>query len=301
MRRNGSGASHLSSWSSPQRFHFLPPYCSAHWPQPSALHVHAVPLCEIVHPRGQPESNRSRTFLGGNARSYAGGKWKRQTASAAEDAKTALDGASVTVKQRARKLAEQQKQAGAEQIGGVARAVHGAAREIEQKMPQAAGFIHDAATRIEEAATSLRERSVDDLVRSLNNFARTQPATFFAGAVLDAAAAKQQMRRTAAAAGSAFGDTVSSTYDRAAAGAGRAASAMGGSASRIGNNALASGRDFMDFCRDQPLVVGGGRPCCWRCGRTAGEGRTERFAKIAAEFVQLKVDVIITYATRHSN
>lgn len=82
------------------------------------------------------------------------------------------------------KLAEKQKQAGADQIGGVARAVHGAAREIEQNMPQAAGFIHDAATRLEGAAASLRERSVDDLMRSLNDFARTQPAAFFGGAVL---------------------------------------------------------------------------------------------------------------------
>src|SRR5205807_4854706 len=99
-----------------------------------------------------------------NPRAYAGGKWKRQTTSAAENAKTALEAGSVTVKQGARKLAEQQKQAGADQIGGVARAVHGAAREIEQKMPQAAGFIHDAATRLEGAAASLRERSVDDLM-----------------------------------------------------------------------------------------------------------------------------------------
>ena len=123
------------------------------------------------------------SHVGTNPRD-AGGKSKRQTTSAAEEARTALEAGSVTVKQGARKLAEQQKQAGADQIGGVARAVHGAAREIEQKMPQAAGFIHDAATRLEGAAASLRERSVDDLMRSLNDFARTQPAAFFGGAVL---------------------------------------------------------------------------------------------------------------------
>ena len=119
-----------------------------------------------------------------NPGAYAGGKWERQTTSAAEKTKAALEAGSVTVKQGVRKLAEQQKQAGADQIGGVARAVQGAAREIEQKMPQAAGFIHDAATRLEGAAASLRERSVDDLMRSLNDFARTQPAVFFGGAVL---------------------------------------------------------------------------------------------------------------------
>jgi hypothetical protein len=61
----------------------------------------------------------------------------------------------------------------------------------------------------------------------------------------------------ATAAGAAFSDTVSDTYDRAAAGAGRAATAVAGSASRIGTSAAASGRDFMDFCRDQPLVLAG--------------------------------------------
>jgi hypothetical protein len=127
---------------------------------------------------------QDETHMGSNPRGYAGGKWKRQASSAAEDAKTALDAASVTVKERARTVAEQQKKAGADQIGGVARAIHGAAHEIEQEMPHAAGFIHDAAAKLEGAADSLRERSVDDLIRSLNNFARSQPATFFGGAVL---------------------------------------------------------------------------------------------------------------------
>jgi hypothetical protein len=127
---------------------------------------------------------QDETHMGSNPRGYAGGKWKRQASSAAEDAKTALDAASVTVKERARTVAEQQKKAGADQICGVARAIHGAAHEIEQEMPHAAGFIHDAAAKLEGAADSLRERSVDDLIRSLNNFARSQPAAFFGGAVL---------------------------------------------------------------------------------------------------------------------
>jgi hypothetical protein len=67
----------------------------------------------------------------------------------------------------------------------------------------------------------------------------------------------KRLKDTAAAAGAAFGDTVSNTYDRAAAGTGRTASAVAGSASRLGNTALTSGRDFMDFCRDQPLVLAG--------------------------------------------
>jgi hypothetical protein len=123
------------------------------------------------------------THVAGNPQGYVGGKWKRRAAPA-EDAEATLGAASVTLKQSARKIAEQQKEAGADQIGGIARAVHGAAREIEDKMPQAASFVHDAATRLEGAAASLRDRSVDDVFRSFNNVARSQPAAFFGGAVL---------------------------------------------------------------------------------------------------------------------
>jgi hypothetical protein len=59
------------------------------------------------------------------------------------------------------------------------------------------------------------------------------------------------------AAGAAFGDTVSDTYDRAAANASRAATTVASSASRITSSAVGSGRDFMDFCREQPLVLAG--------------------------------------------
>jgi ElaB/YqjD/DUF883 family membrane-anchored ribosome-binding protein len=66
-----------------------------------------------------------------------------------------------------------------------------------------------------------------------------------------------RLQDATSAAGAAFGDTVSDTYDRAAAGASRTATAMASSASKIGKGAAASGRDFMDFCRDQPLVLAG--------------------------------------------
>jgi len=126
---------------------------------------------------------RDDTHTAGNPQGYAGGKWERRAAPA-EDAMTGLGDASLTVKQSARKVAEQQKEAGADQIGGVARAVHEAAREIEDKMPQAAKFVHNAATRLEGAAASLREGSLGDLLCSFKNFARSHPAGFFGGAVL---------------------------------------------------------------------------------------------------------------------
>ena len=65
------------------------------------------------------------------------------------------------------------------------------------------------------------------------------------------------LKDAATAAGAAFGDSVSDTYDRAAASTSRTASAMAGSASKIGKGAVASSRDVMDFCRDQPLLLAG--------------------------------------------
>src|SRR5438874_4572560 len=116
-------------------------------------------------------------FIDIDASHRPGGQWKEQASSVGEQVRTQAVGVIEPLKEKARDAAEQQKQAGAEQIGGVARAVHGAADELEKELPQAASYVHEAADRFERAA--LRERSVDDLFRSVSDFARNQPATFF--------------------------------------------------------------------------------------------------------------------------
>lgn len=85
---------------------------------------------------------------------------------------------------RARHIAEEQKDAGAETAGGVADAIHSAAHELESQMPRAAGYVHDAADRLDRAATKLKEQSLGDLLSGVTGFARDQPAAFFGGAVL---------------------------------------------------------------------------------------------------------------------
>jgi hypothetical protein len=111
------------------------------------------------------------------------GDWKSKASSAAAEVRTQAAEILEPVKEKARETAEQQKDAGAEQIGGIARAVHGAAGELERELPHAAAYVHDAADRIDRAASALREHNVDDLFRSLSDFARRQPATFFGSAV----------------------------------------------------------------------------------------------------------------------
>ena len=92
--------------------------------------------------------------------------------------------ATETAKAHARRIANRQKDVGADTLGEVAGAVHGAARALESGMPQVAGYVHGAATRLDDAATTLRHQSVDDLIEGIGSFARTQPALFFGGAML---------------------------------------------------------------------------------------------------------------------
>lgn len=109
---------------------------------------------------------------------------KQQVSSEAERAKAKLAEAGAPVKEQAREFAERQKRAGAEQIGGVARAVHGAADKLEQDLPFAAEYVRQAADTIEDAADTLKQKSVDDIAKSVADFARAQPVAFLGGAVL---------------------------------------------------------------------------------------------------------------------
>jgi ElaB/YqjD/DUF883 family membrane-anchored ribosome-binding protein len=109
---------------------------------------------------------------------------KQKVSSEAERAKSRFAEAAAPMKEQAREFAERQKRAGAEQIGGVARAVHGAADRLEQDLPFAAEYVRQAAGTIEGAADKLRQNSVDDIAKSIADFARAQPLAFIGGAVL---------------------------------------------------------------------------------------------------------------------
>lgn len=107
----------------------------------------------------------------------------RPPSSAAEKAKEAAGAAAGRFTDRAREAAEQQKDAGADRIGGVAHAMEAAAGELEKQMPMAAQYIEDVAGQLGDMASALRERSIDDMVGNATDFARRQPGLFFAGAV----------------------------------------------------------------------------------------------------------------------
>jgi ABC-type transporter Mla subunit MlaD len=116
--------------------------------------------------------------------SIAADKMAQDISSSVDKAKSNIAEAAESAKAEARRIANQQKDAGADKLGEVAGAVYGAARSLETGMPQMASYIHGAAARLEGAAKTLRHRSVDDLVEGIGNFARTQPVVFFAGAIV---------------------------------------------------------------------------------------------------------------------
>jgi hypothetical protein len=77
--------------------------------------------------------------------------------------------------------AEKQKQQGADAIKSFARAIHRAGEEMDSQSPAVARQFHTAAGHVETLSDAIRKKSVPDLFASASNFARAQPAMFFAG------------------------------------------------------------------------------------------------------------------------
>jgi len=129
------------------------------------------------------EEEKARNVEGARG-SIAAGRMAEDLSSLGRQAKSNMAEATESAKAEARRIASQQKEAGADRLGEMAGAVHGAARTLEAGMPQVASYVHGAAAQLEDAAKTLRHRSVDELIDGIGSFARAQPAVFFAGAVL---------------------------------------------------------------------------------------------------------------------
>jgi len=102
----------------------------------------------------------------------------------ADTAKAKLGEVAEPVKEKAIEVAQQQKDAGADQVIHFARAIHGAASALEQEMPQIAHYVHDAGQKLEGLANDLRNGSVDELMDRFGRYAKDQPALIFGGAVV---------------------------------------------------------------------------------------------------------------------
>ena len=112
------------------------------------------------------------------------GQLRQEAAGLVADIKTEGAAVAEAAKDQALGFAEEQKQRGAEQAEGIARAVHGAADQLQETSPQIARYVQEAASAVDGLARGLRDSSPGQLMGQMEGLARRQPVAFFGAAVL---------------------------------------------------------------------------------------------------------------------
>jgi ElaB/YqjD/DUF883 family membrane-anchored ribosome-binding protein len=108
------------------------------------------------------------------------GEAKAQGALLAEQAKTQLSQAT----DKARDMANDEKQLLAAQVGGVADAMGKVADELETSNGASSQYARMIADNAERLSTTIRDKSIDDLLGMAQDFGRKQPAAFVGAAAL---------------------------------------------------------------------------------------------------------------------
>jgi F0F1-type ATP synthase membrane subunit b/b' len=109
---------------------------------------------------------------------------KEQAREAVAEMKAEVRAAADDVKDQARASAAKQKDAAARQMDGWAHALKTASDDLDSRgQASAAAYVRQAADGLERASGTVRERGVDDLIGTVEDFARRQPVAFLGGAV----------------------------------------------------------------------------------------------------------------------
>jgi len=155
------------------------------------------------------------------------GDLKRQAEQAADD-----------MRHRARSAAMDQKNAAASRMEGVAHALRTASDDLQsQGQPMIAEYSRHVAEGLESMADSLGKRDVDELVGSVEDFARARPVAFLGGAVVAGFALARFMKSSSARR---YGRATASPSGGAA--AGMSGASMPGAGTAGGSAAGAAGR-----------------------------------------------------------
>jgi F0F1-type ATP synthase membrane subunit b/b' len=118
------------------------------------------------------------------ASSAEAGELGRQARDTAEDIKRDIGELAGQAKEQAHSTATRQKEVAAQQMGGWAHALKAASDDLRnQGQNSVAAYVRQAADGLERASGNVRERDVDDLIGSVEDFARRQPVAFLGGAV----------------------------------------------------------------------------------------------------------------------
>lgn len=108
-----------------------------------------------------------------------------QAQAAAEDLKQHTRDLADDAKARARAAANQQKDAAAERVHGFASALRSAADDLSGRDQRlTASCVEQAADSLERVSGAIQGKDLDELVGSVEDFARRQPVAFLGGAML---------------------------------------------------------------------------------------------------------------------
>ncbi len=107
-----------------------------------------------------------------------------QAAQTTNEAKGAAASIAEQARSRLTEIVDQQKEAGADRIAGVAKAAQSAAGDLERTNPQMARLVRAAAENVDRLADDVRSRDLGDVLATLTQFGREQPVAFFGGAVV---------------------------------------------------------------------------------------------------------------------
>ena len=122
-----------------------------------------------------------------------------QAQAAAEELKQHARDLADDAKARARAAANQQKDAAAEQVHGFASALRTAADDLSGRNQRlSASWVEQAADSLEHVSGALQGQDFDELIGSIEDFARRQPVTFLGGAVLTGLVLARFMKSSAA-------------------------------------------------------------------------------------------------------
>jgi hypothetical protein len=155
-----------------------------HLAQPSGPSDHETPRAGVgagTTRQGDPQPTTT-----GPAHSTTGqaGELGQQARAVVDDVKREARDAAEHAKHAARATAASQKDAAADRMGGYAHALNSASDDLRDRgQDLAANYVHQAAGGLEHAANVIRERDVDQLLGTVEDFARRQPVAFLGAAV----------------------------------------------------------------------------------------------------------------------
>jgi hypothetical protein len=146
--------------------------------KPPPTDPRADPLADI---KGDAQAAASKLQTGA---AQAADTVRGTVAGAAEEAVSTGEEIAGAARERVEGLADQGKQAVAEQASGFAGAIRHAAEDLESSSPEIARHVRTAADSVEGISAALRDRSAGQLMQDVTDFARRQPAAFFGVAAL---------------------------------------------------------------------------------------------------------------------